>query len=68
MQTAKLKDLARSAALLVEAAENAPRALDHVDTAFGDALVASDDQALDIALDGRDASVHVRFDGQKNAI
>ena len=68
MQTAKLKDLARSAALLVEAAENAPRALDRVDTAFGDALVASDDTALDIDLGDREASVHVRFDGQKNAI
>ena len=63
MKTDRLKDLTRSAALLVDAAENAPRALDHVETAFGDALVASDDGALDIDLNGRDASVHVRFEG-----
>ena len=67
MHTDRLKDLARSAALLVDAAENAPRALDHVQTAFGDALVASDDGALDVDLEGRDASVHIRFDGPENA-
>jgi len=64
MRGAKLKDLTRAASILADAAEEAPRALDKVETAFGEALVASDDRALDVDFQDRDVSIHVRLDDE----
>jgi len=68
MDTPKLEDLTRAASILADAAEESPRALKTVDTAFGSADVVVDDQALDIDFQDRNVSVHVRFEEPKNAI
>lgn len=61
----KLKDLARSAALVLDAVDEAPdRALTTVETAFGTAFVVMDGNAVDIDLHDRAATVHVRIDGE----
>lgn len=60
----RLKDAARAAALLLDAVESAPdRALTTVETAFGTAFVVMDGSAVDVDLDDREATVHVRRDG-----
>ena len=61
MDTAELKDLTRAAAILADAAKEAPRALKNVDTAFGSATVVVDDQALDIDFHDRPETLHVRM-------
>jgi hypothetical protein len=58
----KLKDAARAAALLLEAVDSAPeRALSTVETAFGRAEVALDEEGADVVLREGDATVHVRW-------
>jgi hypothetical protein len=59
----RLKDAARAAALLLDAVESAPdRALTTVETAFGSAFVVVDGPAVDVDLDDREATVHIRRD------
>ncbi len=59
----RVKDAARAAALMVDAADGAPsRTLTTVDTALGRADVVVDGPAVDVNLHDRKATVHVRFD------
>ena len=56
-------DLARAAALVLDAVDEAPdRAMQTVDTAFGRADVVVDEDAVDVVLHDRAATVHVRRD------
>jgi hypothetical protein len=59
----KAKDLTRAAALLADATDTAPRTLKTVETTFGRADVAVDGNAADVDFHDRDATVHIRFEG-----
>ena len=57
-------DLARAAALVLDAADEAPgRAMQTVTTPWGRADVILDDRAADVVLHDRDATVHIRRGG-----
>jgi len=60
-QTMRLKDLARAAALVAQAADSAePRAIRTVSTPYGEADVILDRHAADVVLPDRDVTIHVR--------
>ena len=57
----KTKDLANSAAIVAEAARNAPaRDLDAVRTPYGEATVILDDNGADVVLHRQNVTVHIR--------
>jgi hypothetical protein len=62
----RTRDAARAAGLFLDAVEGVPnRSLTTVSTPYGRADVIRDGPAADVVLHDRDATVHVRFDGEK---
>ena len=64
----RIHDLARAAALLLDAVDGAPgQAMQTVETCYGRADVVLDGQAVDVVLQDRNATVHVRFNASATA-
>jgi len=58
----KMSDVAYAAGLLMEAVREAPsRDLTSISTPYGKATVILDEEAVDVEIPAKEATVHVRF-------